>query len=78
MDYFNKALALADDDTVKARVEKASICAYRAMLETDGYMSASERTAIIDRYIDLCQRHNMTFASEGMQATTFFEQLRKK
>jgi hypothetical protein len=78
MDYFNKALALADDDVVKARVEKASICAYRAMLETDGYMSASERTAIIDRYIDLCQRHNMTMASEGMQATTFFEQLRKK
>jgi hypothetical protein len=78
MDYFNKALALADDDMVKARVEKASICAYRAMIEAGGDMPASEREAIIDRYIDLCQRYNMTFASEGMQATTFFEQLRKK
>jgi len=78
MDYFNKALALADDDVIKARVEKASICAYRAMIETGGDMPASEREAIIDRYIDLCKRYNMTMAAETIPATTFFEQLRKK
>jgi len=78
MDYFNKALALADDDVVKARVEKASICAYRAMIEAGGDMPASERATVIDRYIDLCQRHNMTFAAETMSATTFFDQLKKK
>lgn len=78
MDYFNKALALADDDVIKARVEKASICAYRAMIEAGGDMPASEREAIIDRYIDLCKRYNMTFASETMPATTFFEQIKKK
>jgi hypothetical protein len=78
MDYFNKALALADDDVIKARVEKASICAYRAMIEAGGEMPESEREAIIDRYIDLCKRYNMTFAAETVPATTFFEQLKKK
>lgn len=78
MDYFNKALALADDDVIKARVEKASICAYRAMIETGGEMPESERKTIIDRYIDLCQRYNMTMAAETIPVTTFFEQLRKK
>jgi len=78
MDYFNKALALADDEMVKARVEKASICAYRAMIEAGGDTPASEREAVINRYIDLCQRYNMTMAAETVPASTFFEQLRKK
>jgi hypothetical protein len=76
MAYFDNALKLADNDVVKARVEKASICAYRAMIEAGG--DVPEREAIIDKYIDLCKRHNMTFSSEYMQATAFFEKLRGK
>jgi hypothetical protein len=76
MAYFDNALKLADNDIVKARVEKASICAYRAMIEAGGDMP--EREAIIDKYIDLCKRHNMTFSSEYMQATVFFEKLKSK
>ena len=33
MEAFAEALALADSDAVKARVEKASICAYRAAID---------------------------------------------
>jgi len=76
MDYFNQALELADDETVRARVEKASICAYRAMIDAGGPMPDDERKALIDRYIALCQRYNMTHAAEHKEASKFFEELR--
>ncbi len=76
-DYFEQALELADDETVRARVEKASICAYRAMIDTGGPMEDAEREALIDQYIALCQRHNMTFASERQAASKFFEELKE-
>jgi len=87
MGYFDEALKLADDDTVRARVEKASICAYRAMLEVCVLPKSDNSTCaaampkgakgIVEDYIALCQRHNMTMASEGMLAGTYFEQIRK-
>ena len=76
-DYFEQALNLADDETVRARVEKASICAYRAMIDAGGPMENAERKALIDQYIALCQRHNMTRAAETKEASVFFEELRK-
>jgi len=76
LDYFSQALKLADDETVRARVEKASICAYRAMIEAGSPMSESERKAIVDHYIELCKRYNMTYASERKEASQFFEELR--
>jgi len=76
MAYFNKALELADDDIIKARVEKASICAYRAMIEAGGEIE--NRDVVIDRYIDLCKRYNMTMAAETKSAEVFFEELKKK
>lgn len=75
-DFFKKAMELADDETVKARVEKASICSYRAMLEA-GELEDSERKALIDDYIELCHRHNMTRASEHKDAETFFKELKE-
>jgi len=38
LEYFDKALKLASNEEVRARVEKASICAYRAMIEAGGSM----------------------------------------
>jgi hypothetical protein len=76
-DYFEQALNLADDETVRARVEKASICAYRAMIDAGGPIENAERKALIDQYITLCQRHNMTHAAENKLASVFFEELRK-
>lgn len=77
MDYFNRALEAAYDEIVRSRVEKASICAYRAMIEA-GDMSSDERDEIIDRYIELCKRYEMTFAAETKPASVFFEELKSK
>ena len=61
---FDEALRLADSEMVRARVEKASICAYRAMIEAGGPMGEAERRAILDRYVLLCRRYNMTHVNE--------------
>ena len=75
-DYFEQALVMADDDVVRARVEKASICAYKAMIVTGDEMEPVERSKLIDRYIDLCQRYQMTHASENKLASDYFEELK--
>ena len=75
-DYFEQALALAEDDVVRARVGKASICAYKAMIVTSDDLEAEERTQLIDRYIALCQRHQMTHATEHLLASDYFEELK--
>jgi hypothetical protein len=74
--YFQKAVEMADDEVVRSRVEKASICAYRAMIEAGGDMEDAEREAIIDQYITLCKRHNMTRAAEHKEAEVFFKELK--
>jgi hypothetical protein len=61
---FQRALELADDEAVRARVEKASICAYRAMIEAGGRMTKAERAALVERYISLCQTYQMTHLAE--------------
>jgi hypothetical protein len=76
-DYFEQALQLTDDETIRARVEKASICAYRAMIDAGGPLEDAERKSLINRYIKLCQRYNMTHAAERKEASTFFEELKK-
>ena len=73
---FKQALEQAGDETVRARVEKASICSYRAMIEA-GHMEDGERKALVEKYIELCQQHNMTRAAENTKASKFFAELRK-
>lgn len=78
LDYFNRALELADNEAVCARVEKASICAYRAMIEAGGVTAKAELKPLVDRYVELCQRYEMTFAAEHKEASTFFEELKQR
>lgn len=82
---FQQALALADDHAVRARVEKASIPAYRALIELC-VLPKPAKTAvvlplnpseIIDRYADLCRRYNMTMASEGQAIGDYIEGVRR-
>jgi len=61
---FQQALDLAESEMVRARVEKASICAYRAMIEAGGAMKQAECAALIDRYVELCRRYNLTHVNE--------------
>ncbi|MCH8293376.1 hypothetical protein IH992_20020, partial [Candidatus Poribacteria bacterium] len=67
----------ADDDDVRARVEKASIPAYKAMIVAGGDMEKAERQKLIDRYIAICERFQMTHAAEHKSAPDYFKELRE-
>ena len=75
LDAFAEALDLADDDVVRARVEKASVCAYRAAVE-DAWLwvlknyddldkkfipaDVAKRTRpYLKRLFELCDTHNV-------------------
>ena len=75
-DYFQQALALAEKPEVRARVEKASIPAYKARLVAGGEMPSEKRRALIDEYIALCERYNMSHAAETQPAEAYFAELR--
>ncbi len=75
-DYFQQALALAEDPEIRGRVEKASIPAYKAILVAGGDMEAAKRQRLIDDYIALCERYNMSHAAETQTAEAYFEELR--
>ena len=75
-DYFQQALALAEKPEVRARVEKAAIPAYKAMLVAGGEMPSEKRHALIDEYIALCKRYNMSHAAETQAAEAYFAELR--
>ena len=77
-DYFQEALALADNSDVKARVEKASIPAYKAMLVAGGDIEQKRRRTLIAEYIALCKRYGMTHAAETQAAEAYFEELHKQ
>ncbi|RKU18784.1 hypothetical protein C6503_09010 [Candidatus Poribacteria bacterium] len=75
-DYFQQALALAEKSEIQARVEKAAIPAYKAMLVAGGEIPAQKRQTLIDEYITLCERYNMSHAAETQAAEAYFEELR--
>ena len=77
-DYFQQALALAEKTEIRARVEKAAIPAYKAMLVAGGEMPAQKRQTLIDEYIALCERYNMSHTAETQAAEVYFEELRSQ
>ena len=77
-DYFQQALALTEKPEIQARVEKASIPAYKAMLVAGGEMQPEKRRTLIDEYIALCERYNMSHAAEQQAAEAYFEELRSQ
>ena len=77
-DYFQQALALTEKPEIQARVEKASITAYKAMLVAGGEMQPEKRRTLIDEYIALCERYNMSHAAEQQAAEAYFEELRSQ
>ncbi len=80
IECFEEALALADDEAVRDRVEKASICAYRAALEpiiapgpdalANGEMI---RFALPyrERFAALCKKFGVTMRAEGTPLEDF-------
>ncbi|GMU21536.1 MAG: hypothetical protein AMXMBFR13_16290 [Phycisphaerae bacterium] len=75
LDAFAEALSLAGDDAVKARVEQASICAYRAAVDpaweleqgkTLDSTQAARLRPLVRRLFELCERYQVPRFSEGM------------
>jgi hypothetical protein len=86
LDDFAEALELAENDAVRARVEKASICAYRAALEPIWYIKdksdvdpalAERMQPLVKRFVELCEKYGVTNASENSKIETETERLKR-
>jgi len=85
---FDRARRTADDDQVRARLEKASICAHKAFLSTHTQLRYENGVAqldiprgyegIVDRYLELCKKYEMTNVSETRPAEQYFERIEKR
>jgi len=73
LEAFAEAMELAENDAVRARVEKASICAYRAAIEPIWYTKdkssiepalARRMRPLVKHFLDLCEKHGVTNVSE--------------
>jgi len=85
---FNQARDQADNEVIRARVEKASICAYKAALLTgpvswlyaDGAMKrvrSGDGESLLERYAALCGTYHMTMHSESKPLDQFLKQFRQ-
>ncbi|MBP7933037.1 MAG: DUF4838 domain-containing protein [Phycisphaerae bacterium] len=85
LEAFAAAIKLADDDTIRARVEKASICAWRAAIEPCWYASEGKLdTALAERMrpmvktlFELCAKHGVTMTNEGRPVGDTLKHLKK-
>jgi hypothetical protein len=85
--FFQKALKEAENETVRDRVEKASICACRAVLETAGHWELrygilravfpGKYGDVVNDYIALTKKHGETRAEEWQPIAHYYEILRK-
>ena len=82
IEAFAEAMTLAENDTFKARIGKASICAYRAAIEPIWIQEGShaftpeseELWPLLQEFIQLGARHNIGMFNEG----TFFRHVRPR
>jgi hypothetical protein len=85
--YFQEALALAKSDAVRARVEKASLCALRAALSTtsmklvykDGVCKPDldgSQADLVEEYAKLVERYGVPMDGEHATAQTYINEMR--
>ena len=83
---FAEAMELAENDTVRSRVEKASICAYRAAIEPIWYMKdkskvnpalAKRMQPLVKNFVELCSKYGVTNASERSGIKAESERLKR-
>ncbi len=80
--FFQNAMKQAGNDTVRDRVEKASICSLRAVLETGGQFEVENGILrvsypkkygdLVSRYKALTQKHSQTRAEEWEPISHYF------
>lgn len=83
--WFQKALELAPDQVIKDRVEKASLCAWKALVETSGgtryengmcYIDLPKsHENLIETYVALGRKAGLTMARETQTAEEFYASL---
>ncbi len=80
---FEEAMRLADDDAVRARVEKASICAVRAAIEPVFYtdkpldpQAAAQHRPMVKRFFELCDKYKLPMAAETVTVDAVRQRLR--
>lgn len=84
---FQKALTMAETPEERTRVEKASLCSYRALIESSGQIRyekdrlwmfwTSPWDLVINRYEPLTKKYNVEKAAEHMNVDVFLRQLRR-
>jgi hypothetical protein len=86
LDAFAEAVKLAENDAVRARVEKASICAYRAAIEPIWYIKdrskldpslAQRMRPLAQTFLELCAKHGVTRVSEHSAIEAEKERLKR-
>lgn len=88
LEFFREALSLAQSAEVRARVEKASLCAYRAALSAAGMRLVYDNGIcrpdlsglepdLLDRYVALCAQYGVTMEDEGTPVSSYLDDLRK-
>jgi len=86
--YFSEALTLARTEDVRARVEKASLCAYRALLSAATMDLTYEEGVckpnleggdadLLERYATLCATYGVSMENERTTAGTYIDTMRK-
>lgn len=85
--YFTKALAQSENAVIRNRVEKASISAYRAVLEVCGQLNLQNGLMrivypqkygdVIGDYLDLTKKHGQTRAEELRPIEHYYQVLDK-
>jgi len=87
-EYFTEALALAQSDEVRSRVEKASLCAYRAKLSVatmelkyeNGICKPSLDDVdenLLARYAELCEKYKVSRENEYITNEVFLDNMNK-
>jgi hypothetical protein len=86
LDAFAEAMKLAENDAVRARVEKASICAYRAAIEPIWYIKdrsrldpalAQRMRPLTQTFLELCAKHGVSRVSEHSAIESESERLKR-
>ena len=86
--YFTKALALAKSEEIRNRVEKASLCVYRAKLSiatmemkyANGFCKPSlngEDENLLEHYAELCTKYKVSRESEYIKNEDYLNNMRK-
>ncbi len=87
-EYFVEALALAQSEEIRSRVEKASLCAYRAMLSVatmdleykngvcKPYLEGVD-VDLLERYAELCAMYQVSMENERIGINTYLSNMRK-